>query len=563
MPQVPWTELEPLQVQKLISALLVRLMTGAYAVGGSGGDDGADVVRPVDGGVHVYEIKSFTATLRPGQKSQVRKSLTTAREHRARMLLWTLVIPHDPTPAEERWLAETLAPLAGVPVAWMGRTQLEAAFAEHPHLARAFLPGSSQSRALELLAQHHQEQAGLAAGVPDAVERGGKLRELLAEVDPDFDFDLDLHAGETTIHVVPRDAHTLDHRPIGGMLSLSAEVGSPEAAAIEDFYAYGAPLSLSAANIQAATIEGLPGGLDELFRRAKAQELRIGAARAEGQRGRLVAVRDSKVIDRLAVSMTESTAGAAGGVRVLLTDDAGVVRIEMRVGPDGRFGDVNFAVSATGALPDDALPAAQFIASLGRADSARMEITGKPSAIGLLPDTSAVEATGVHGLIALLEALQRVQDACGASFLVPEQMDAREQALLQFTDLLVRGDHATWPWPGCLIAMPADSVRALLSTGAVPRMGVTGKGTVPGAFVIAGRELTLPGQLQMRAENVVVTNPLHLHRALEHPLPPDAPLQVRLEADGFTTVTFELVESARTDPRLHSTESSSSSRLNE
>ncbi len=206
MPQVPWTELEPLQVQKLISALLVSLMTGAYAVEGSGGDDGADVVRPVDGGVHVYEIKSFTATLRPGQKSQVRKSLTTAREHRARMLLWTLVIPHDPTPAEERWLAETLAPLAGVPVAWMGRTQLEAAFAEHPHLARAFLPGSSQSRALELLAQYHQEQAGLAAGVPDAVERGGKLRELLAEVDPDFDFDLDLHAGETTIHVVPRDA---------------------------------------------------------------------------------------------------------------------------------------------------------------------------------------------------------------------------------------------------------------------------------------------------------------------------------------------------------------------
>ena len=197
------------------------------------------------------------------------------------------------------------------------------------------------------------------------------------------------------------------------------------------------------------------------------------------------------------------------------------------------------------------------------ADSARLEITGKPSAIGLLPDTSAVEATGVHGLIALLEALQRVQDACGASFLVPEQMDAREQALLQFTDLLVRGEHATWPWPGCLIAMPADSVRALLSTGAVPRMGVTGKGTVPGALVIAGRELTLPGQLQMRAENVVVTNPLPLHRALEHPLPPDAPLQVRLEADGLTTVTFELVESARTDPRLHSTESSSSSRLNE
>lgn len=547
MPQVPWTELEPLQLQRLISALLVRTMTGAYAVDGSGGDDGADVVHAVDGGVHVYEIKSFTATLKPGQRSQVRESLATAREHRAGMLLWTLVIPHDPTPAEERWLAETLAPLARVPVAWMGRTQLEAAFAEHPHLARAFLPGSSQSRALELLAEYQQEKAGLAAGVPDAAERGSKLRKLLAEVDPDFDFDLDLHAGETTIHVVPRDAHTLVHRPIRGMLSLTAEAGSAEAAAIEDFYGYGAPLKLSAANIQAATIEGLPGGLDKLFRSAQAQELRIGAAKEEAQRGRLVAVRDSQVIDRLAVSMTESTTGAGGGVRVLLTDDAGVLRIEMRVGPDGRFGDVNFTVSATGALPDDALPAAQFIASLGRADSARLEITGKPSAIVRLPDTSAVGATGVHGLIALLEALQRVQDACGVSFSVPEQMDPREQALLQFTDLLVRGEHATWPWPGCLVRMAADSVRALLSTGALPRMGVTGKSAVPGAFVIAGNELTLPRQLQMRAENVVVTNPLHLHRALAQPLPSDAPLQVRLEADGLTTATFELVEFARTN----------------
>ena len=376
------------------------------------------------------------------------------------MVAWTLVVPLDPSPAEERWLEETLAPLAGVPVARMGRTPLEAAFEDHPHLARAFLPGSSQARALELLAQYQQEQAGLGAGVPDAVERGARLRELLAQVDPDFDFDLDLHSGATTIHVQPKDSHALTRRPIGGSLNLAAPAGSDEAAAIEEFYAYGAPLTLSSENITGVTIEGLPGGLDELFRDAQPQELRIGAASAEPQRGRLVAVRQDKVIDRLAVTMTESTAGVAGGVRVLLVDDAGVVRIEMRVGPDGRFGDVNFSISATGALPDDALPAAKFIASLGAADSARLEITGKPAARIRLPDTTGVDATGVGGLITLLEALQRVQDACGESFPVPEHMDPREQALLQFTDLLIRGEPATWPWPGCLITLPAEQVRA-------------------------------------------------------------------------------------------------------
>lgn len=542
MPLIPWSELEALQLQRLVSALLVRILLGAYTVDGAGGDDGADVVHPVDGGVHVYEIKSFTTRLTRGQKTQVRKSLTTAVQQRSDMVAWTLVVPLDPSPAEERWLRETLAPLAGVPVAWMGRTQLEAAFADHPHLARAFLPGSSQARALELLARYQQEQAGLSAGVPDAVARGARLRELLAEVDPDFDFDLDLHSGATTIHVQPKDAYALTRRPIGGTLNLVAPAGSDEAVAIAEFYAYGAPLTLSAENITGATIEGLPGGLDELLRDAQPQELRIGAAPVESQRGRLVAVRQDKVIDRLAVTVTESTAGVAGGVRVLLGDDAGVARIEMRVGPDGRCGDVSFSVSATGALPDDALPAAQFIASLGDADSARLEITGKPAARIRLPETTGVEATGVGGLITLLEALRRVQDACGESFPVPEHMDLREQALLQFTDLLIHGEPATWPWPGCLITMPAEQVRALLATGELPRMGVTGNGATPGGFMIAGHELMLPGQLRMRAENVLVTNPLDLHRVLNRSPRPDAPMQVRLEADGLTNVTFELVE---------------------
>ena len=539
---IPWAELEALQLQRLVAALLVRILPGAYAVDGAGGDDGADVVHPVEGGVHVYEIKSFTARLTSGQRTQVRKSLATAVQQRSDMVAWTLVVPLDPSPAEERWLGEALAPLAGVPVAWMGRTLLEATSEDHPHLARAFLPGSSQARALELLAQYQQEQAGLGGGVPDAVKRGVRLRELLAQVDPDFDFDLDLHSGATTIHVQPRDAQALTRRPIGGTLNLAAPAGSHEAAAIEEFYTYGAPLTLGAETISGVTIEALPGGLDELVRDAQPQELRIGAAPAEPQRGRLVAVRQDKVIDRLAVTMTESTAGVAGGVRVLLVDDAGVVRIELRVGPNSRFGDVNFSVSAAGALPDDALPAAKFIASLGEADSARLEIIGKPAARIRLPDTTGVDPTGVGGLIALLEALQRVQDACGESFPVPEHMDPREQALLRFTDLLIRGEPATWPWPGCLIILPAEQVSALLATGMLPRMGVTGNGATSGGFMIAGHELTLPGQLRMRAENVLVTNPLGLHRDLKRSLRPDAPLQVRLEADGHTGVTFELGE---------------------
>jgi hypothetical protein len=65
--------------------------------------------------------------------------------------------------------------------------------------------------------------------------------------------------------------------------------------------------------------------------------------------------------------------------------------------------------------------------------------------------------------------------------------------------------------------------------------------------MIAGHGLMLPGQLLMRAENVLVTNPLELHHVLGRSLRPDAPLQVRLEADGLTSVTFELVDPAVVD----------------
>ena len=96
---------------------------------GAGGDDGADVVAPVPGGFHVFEIKSFTGRLNAGRKKQVEKSLETATAKRPSMIAWTLVLPLNPSPAEERWLAG-LQSSTGVTLAWMGLTQLEASFTE-------------------------------------------------------------------------------------------------------------------------------------------------------------------------------------------------------------------------------------------------------------------------------------------------------------------------------------------------------------------------------------------------------------------------------------------------
>lgn len=72
-------------------------------------DDGADVVVRGVAGDHVYEIKSFSRRLSTSQKRQVLKSLRTAVRQQSDMVAWTLVLPLDPTPSEERWLREELA----------------------------------------------------------------------------------------------------------------------------------------------------------------------------------------------------------------------------------------------------------------------------------------------------------------------------------------------------------------------------------------------------------------------------------------------------------------------
>jgi hypothetical protein len=546
MTGIRWGELEPLQTQQLISALLVRTVPNAQVVDGAGGDDGADVVAPIAGGIHVYEIKSFTSRLTASQRRQVEHSLATARNRRTNMVAWTLVLPLDPSPAEERWMREKLDSMAGVPVAWMGRTQLEAAFAERPDLARAFLPGSAQQQALQWLSAHGHEEAGLGAGVPNAVSRGRKLRQQLRVVDPDYDFDLDLHAGGTTIHVSPKDAQAMNRRPIAGALSVEAAAGTVAAEAIEEFHVYGAPLKLASENITGVSID-LPGGLNALIEGRAPTGIEVGPTESEPRRARFVAVSGIKALARLSVVITQTSRGTAGGARLVATDEAKTLRLELRMLPDGRAGGVNFTLSsANGGFPGDALPAARFLAKLAISDTLRLEIPDEPTATMRLPNVDA--AVGAADVVELLEALERVQDATGVTFPVPSHLSVSERQNLAFVDGLLTQGELDWWWPGFAVTMTADSVRRqVLPAGVLPRISVNGSGSRP--VLIAGHELTLKGTVVMSATDVVVTNPLQLARQLDAPdCRPDSPLVVHLEADSRTVVRFRLEGPPATEP---------------
>ncbi|MEU7906341.1 hypothetical protein [Actinoplanes sp. NPDC049118] len=151
---IPWSEYAPEQVETLVAAWLVRVVPGAQRVDGAGGDDGVDVRAPERDGIHVFEIKSFHRRLGGAQKKQIQSSLETALARQPKMLGWTLVLPLDLTPAENRWFDETLAPSARIPVQWIGRTQIESGLSLHRDLLRTLAPGSAERRALDLVAQY-------------------------------------------------------------------------------------------------------------------------------------------------------------------------------------------------------------------------------------------------------------------------------------------------------------------------------------------------------------------------------------------------------------------------
>src|SRR6266498_1402311 len=161
---IPWDDYAPEQVETLVAAWLIRVMPGAQRVDGAGGDDGADVRAPVEGGRHIFEIKSFSRRLTRANKRQIARSLATAVERQPDMARWTLVLPLDLSPAEIRWFEQNLAPSPPVPVDWVGRTVLEAGLSEHCDLLRSFAPGSVERRAMDLLVEYNTGQSDDASG---------------------------------------------------------------------------------------------------------------------------------------------------------------------------------------------------------------------------------------------------------------------------------------------------------------------------------------------------------------------------------------------------------------
>jgi hypothetical protein len=388
---------------------------------------------------------------------------------------------------------------------------------------------------VDLLSGYHQEQAALGGGVPDAIERGQKLRRLLGEVDPDFDFDIQLSDGRTAIGVRPRDDQALKRRPIGGTLTFEAPPGSPELDKITDFLTYGVALELDAPFVS-ATVRGLPGGLDRILDGTTTTGIQVGPATTPPRSGRLSALAGGSVVKRLPVVVTESTSGVAGGIRVVAEDNAKVLRVEMRMAPDGIHGDSSFSLALAGKAPDVVTAPASFLAALGGSDAAQLDVEGQLPIRLRITDNEAIVSSGIGDLVRYVETWNRVQDACGASITLPDLMTAEDADLLEFLDELVVRGCVQRRWPGGVFEVPPEVVEGMLAR-LLPRLNARARSSTP-VFHVAGRTLALPGAVAFEVNRALVTNALALARALPRARSMGLPLLVQVQADGQTESRF-------------------------
>jgi len=199
--------LAPGRYEDMVSVLLSRLRQ-TRRVDGSGGDEGRDCYFPGEHGTDAYELKSFTGRMTPARRRQVKRSLTRAMETSPRT--WTLVVPINPTPEEQRWFDSLGAGLAA-DLDWLDKTWLEEHLARFPDIIRYF--SGAADEVVRLLAEINREDAlpddaaGLARRFAGQVGR-------LNEIDPYYWFEFGIVGDTVTVMAHPHYPDAPRDRPI-------------------------------------------------------------------------------------------------------------------------------------------------------------------------------------------------------------------------------------------------------------------------------------------------------------------------------------------------------------
>lgn len=458
VPRIDFDRLAPGQYEHMVSVLLSRLRQ-ARRVDGSGGDEGRDCYFTDENGTDVYELKSFTGRMTAARRRQVQRSL--ARAIKARPRAWTLVVPIDPTPAEQRWF-DSLGAALPLKLEWLGKTWLEGQLTQFPEITRYF--SGAADEVVEILKEISREDPLPVDAVRLARQFTGRVGRL-NELDPHYRFEFGITEGATVVTAYPRYPDAERDRPIRVTATLQfddppGQTKSREA--FTEFMKFGTPVTISAGNITQLTVDApaglggeFPGGiltLDGTFP--------LGSEQAAAFLLRTPAQPPIRQV--ISLTVTGQSSGPAGGLRILARDRSGLLTLEQHFDTTRRTYQAHLDYKHQAAvLPQDAVPVLRFCAAVAAGEE--MAITD--TAGNMLATSSGTfgQATWPEVYIRCAEVLAEVQQLSGTAFPLPLVFTPEDQRDLNYARAILRGEDVQAQWSGMIALLPTSTVDNLLA----------------------------------------------------------------------------------------------------
>ncbi len=497
--RVEWTRQSGDDVEAVVAMLLCTEYPNAWRIRPGRGDGGVDVFVPLsdDRALRdVYQVKKFASNLTNSQKRKIRTSLEellkTAETERWEISSWSLVMPLDPTPANEAWFDQMTADV-DFPCRWVGLNRLDLLAAQNPMVIDYYLRDGKDRL---------QQQTGLLAGViarradraPGEALQPLDVRSDLMEIykainayDPHYRYELSMTASPPTgsseanrpgivglaaygspdgwllISIFARSLAALEERPITGEYSVKIDKGSDLDTEYRRYREFGTPVSLPRGSVNVRL--SLPGGLGIIASDDNNVELSISpseSARDEHTETELVVAvlsPDERTLAELEVELVERTRGPAGGTRTVWEDPSKFVRLEI-LASDYPNLTVNMRITSdpAGRRPADIVDSLEFIANLHDPNTLAVSTAYGPrqfsaistSATGRERDMSAVR------LAKVARALVTIQQHTTRRILFPSSYTGEQAREMIDVAKLLSGEAISFTWPEIRVDLEPD-----------------------------------------------------------------------------------------------------------
>ena len=488
-----WGSFPGEMLEAVMAVLLLQERPSAWRRTPSSGDGGVDVVKPVDDGYHVFQIKGFHDRIGTSERRQIKKSLDSVRTDPrlpGPVLHWSLVVPTDLTSGEEQWLRGVLKDVSFT-WDWKPKVFWDSEAAKYPHVVDWYL-GNGRA-GLERSVQelfNLLEVPGTPVLPAEVVNRISDLRVAVNANDPHYRYEFSTSAttpqmtnepglvlttaresanGCVTIKVFSRYSQAPEDRPIRGRIQVAVSTEThPEAARdLEAHVNYGRAVDLPEGTVTSFSIDA-PGGLGVA---QAAGGARLGPAEIpqfEPMRVRF------QVVDKSGGSLAEATVlldrATSGQTGIELhgshVGGAFSIAVQMDRPSDGsRAAAVSWTVHSeehVGKRAVDVLSGVQLLGHL----VAPNELLWRPEfgpRVDARQTLTASDAPAPSGYVRLVEDLAFIQNFTSLPVLIPEEIDDQEAEQLAVAVLLLRGQTVVGSWgPHASMVVATDALDNVL-----------------------------------------------------------------------------------------------------